>query len=102
MVDDVMRAKLPAPGLRLRPRRGGDDGEPGQCARELNADRADAARAADDQQRFALAAAARHGEAVEQHLPCGDRGEREGGGGREVERRRFGAYDALVDYMKFA
>ena len=38
--------------VRLGPRSGRDHGEPGQGAGELDRDRADAARAADDQQRF--------------------------------------------------
>ena len=49
VVNDVMRAERLDPFLRLGPRGGGDHGQVSQGAHELNRDRADAARAADDE-----------------------------------------------------
>ncbi|MCY1239337.1 hypothetical protein D9M72_521280 [compost metagenome] len=39
--------------------------------------------------------------AVEQHFPCGDRCQRQGGRGGKIERLRFSADNALVDQVKF-
>src|SRR5262245_15840095 len=84
MIDHGMRAEIETPFLRFRPRRGGDDRKPGEAAGELDQDRADAAGAAGDQQRARIDALAGYGaEPVEQQLPGGDRGERQGGGLRE-------------------
>ena len=55
-----------------------------------------AARAADDQQRLAFAAVARHAQAVEQQLPGGNGGERQRGGGGIIQRTRFAGDDALI------
>ncbi len=97
-----MRAEIEAPFLRFRPRGGGDHRQPGEAARELDQDRADAAGAAGDQQRARIDALARHGaEPVEQQFPGGDRGQRQRGGLRERQRLRLAADDALVDQMKF-
>src|SRR5437660_81852 len=79
------------------PRGGGDDREPGHL-RELDADRADATRAADDQHRLVWL----NFQPVEEGLPCGDRGQRHRGGLREVQLLRLGADDALVDEMELA
>jgi hypothetical protein len=82
-------------------RGGGDDDEVGEVAGELDRDRADTAGPTDEED-----GARRTGdepadvEAVEEHLPCGDRGEREGGGLGEVEAARLGADDALVDEVQ--
>ena len=97
-----MRAEIEAPFLRFRPRRGGNHRQPGEAARELDQDRADAAGAAGDQQRARIDALAGHrAEPVEQQFPGGDRGEGKGGGLRERQRFRLAADDALVDQMEF-
>ena len=102
MIDHGMGAEIEAPFLRFRPRRGGDHRQAGEPARELDQDRADAAGAADDQQRARIDALAGHrAEAVEQQFPGGDRGQRQRGGLRERKRLRLAADDALIDQMKF-
>ena len=40
MIDDGVRPEIEAPFLRLRPRRGGDDRQPGEAAGDLDQDRA--------------------------------------------------------------
>ena len=101
VIDHGMRAEIEAPLLRFRPRRGGDHRQPGEPARELDQDRADAAGAADDQKRARIDALSGHrAEAVEQQLPRRDRGQRQGCGLRERQRLRLAADDALVDQMK--
>jgi hypothetical protein len=102
MVDHGMRAEVETPFLRFRPRGGGDDRQPGEAARELDQDRADAPGAAGDQERARVDALTRHGaEPVEQQFPCGDRGQRQRCGLRECERLRLAADDPLIDQMKF-
>ncbi len=97
-----MRAEIEAPFLRFRPRRGRDHRQPGEPARELDQDRADAAGAARDQQRARIEALAGHrAEPVEQQFPGGDRGEGEGCGLRERQALRLLADDALVDQVEF-
>ena len=49
MIDHVVCAERPAPVGRLGPRRGGDDTHARQLFGQLNRDRSDAARAADNQ-----------------------------------------------------
>jgi hypothetical protein len=68
----------------------------------LDQDRADAAGAADDQERLPGAAVLRHPEPVEQQLVGGDRGQRQGGGLRVVQALRRERRDALVHHMQFA
>ena len=51
---------------------------------------------------FAAPGRAADVEAVEEHLPGGDRGEREGCGLGEVEAARLGADDALVDEVQLS
>ena len=82
----------PSPRLqcgRLRPRCGRDHGQIGELPDKLGRDRANAARAADDQNG---GGGARHGladvEAIEQRLPGGDRGQRQGCGFRKAPARR--------------
>ena len=97
-----MGAEIEAPLVQLRPRRRCDDGEAREAARQLDQDRADAAGAADDQQRARVDAFPRHGtEPVEQQFPGGDRGEGKRGGLRERQCLRFAADDALIDQVKF-
>ena len=47
-----------------------------------------------------MAFAERNAEAVEEQLPCGDRGERQGSGFGEGERARFVAGQAFIDDME--
>ena len=101
MVDHVVRAHLAHPGSRLGTGGGGDDNEVGERTGDLDSDRADAAGAADDDDGVC---GARHRLAdvqpVEQHLPRGDRGQRDGGGGGPVERFRLVTDDALIDEVE--
>src|SRR5207249_11200308 len=97
VIDDVVGAELLRPGDRFGPRGGRDHVEAGDF-RELDADRADAARAADDQDR----AARLYFHALDEAFPGGDGGERNRRGLREVERFRLAADDALVDEVQFA
>ena len=84
MIDHGVCAEVEAPFLRIRPRCGGNHGQPGEATRKLDQDRADAAGAAGDQQRAMVDAFAGHrAEAVEQQLPRGDRGEGQRRGLRE-------------------
>ena len=100
MVDDVVRAQLAHPGLGLGTRGGGDDREAGQPARDLDRHRADAAGAADDEQRALVGAlAALDADAVEQELPGGDGRQRQGRGLGEAQPGRLAADDALVDQV---
>ena len=89
MVDDVVGAELAAPGRRLGPRGCGDHRQVGELPGELGRDRADPAGAADDQDGVGDA---RHRladvEPVEQRLPGGDRGERQGRGLGDARARR--------------
>ena len=86
----------------FRPRRGRNHREPGEAARQLNQNRADATGATRDQQRARIDALAGHrAEAVEQQFPGGDRGEGQGRRLRERKRFRLAADDALVDQMEF-
>ena len=99
VVDDVVGAHPPAPGLGLRPRSGGDHGEacmPGQ----LNRHRTDPAGAADHQQAARVAFGVQmEGHALEQQFPGGDRGQRQGCRLGEVQGGRLGADQALVDQV---
>ena len=101
VVDDMMRAHVLRPLHGLGPRCGRYDGKIGQLPRQLDGDRADAARAAKNEDR---ARRAGNGfgdiEPVEHRLPGGDRRQRQSGGGGEVERARLAADDPLVDQMK--
>lgn len=101
MVDDMVRAEGEAPVARVGPRGGGDDGEAGKAAGELDCDRADAAGAADDEERAARRGIAGELEAVEEHLPGGDGGEGQGGGFGERERGGLAADEALVHGVEF-
>ena len=51
VIDDMVGAKLAAPLASLRAGGGGDDGESGELASQLDEDGADAAGAADDEDR---------------------------------------------------
>ncbi len=77
MVDHVVGAEVPAPLRRLGARGRSDHDEIRELPGELDRDRADAAGAADDQDR---GGGTRNGrgdvEPVEQHLPSGQRGKR--------------------------
>ncbi len=102
MIDDRVRAEIAAPLLRFRPGRGGDDGQSGEAARELDQDGADAAGAARDQQGARIDALAGHrAEAIKQQFPGGDRGQRQRRRLRERKARRLAPDDAFVDQMKF-
>src|SRR5260370_39925722 len=102
MIDDGVGAEIEAPLLRFRSGRRCDDGEAGEAARKLDQDRADAAGAADDQQRAWIDAFPRRGtEPVEQQFPGGDRGKGKGGGLRKGQRLWVEAYEALIDQVKF-
>ncbi len=68
----------------------------------MNRKRADAARAADDEDRVRCARHRHlHVEAVEQHFPGGQRRQRHRGCLRVAQRLRLVADDALVDELKF-
>src|SRR5436190_10939967 len=99
MIDDMVGAELLNPGDGLGARGGGDHLEAADL-RELDADGADAARAIDDE--HARATVARDLHAVEECFPRRDRGERDRGRLREVERARLAADDALIDEMELA
>ncbi|WP_433732433.1 hypothetical protein ACQP2Y_41175 [Actinoplanes sp. CA-051413] len=73
-----MRAAVEDVLLRLRARRRADDLQVGQPAGELDQDRADAAGRAQDQQ--GARAAGGQAEPVEEGLPGGQGGQRQGGG----------------------
>jgi hypothetical protein len=101
MVDDLVCAEVAHPRLCLRTRGGGDDGEARELARELDGDGADAARAADDQERAAVhPLAALHADPIEQQLPGGERGERQRRSLEEGKRLRLVANYALVDQVE--
>ncbi len=97
MVDDVRGAQLPAPGAAFLARCGRHHGESGMAA-ELDRHRADAARAADDQQGPAAVAAAIElvGHALEQQLPGGERGQRQGRGFGEIQRARLARHQSFI------
>src|SRR5579872_7485365 len=75
VVDHGMRSTRETPVARLGPRRGSDDAQSGELARELDQDRAYATRAANDHQRPTIPAAVRYSQAVKQQLPRRDRGQ---------------------------
>ena len=101
VVDDMVSAHVLRPRYRLGPRRGCDDRKIGQLPRELDRDRADAAGAAEDQDRARRAGNGfRDVEPVEHRLPRGDRGQWQSGGSGEIERSRLAADDPFVDEMK--
>src|SRR6476661_123844 len=103
MVDDLMGAEILDPPHRLGARGCCHYGEIGERADELDRDRADAASAADDENRGGRA---RHRladvHAVEQGFPCGDRCERQRRGLGKSERARLVPDNALVDEMKLS
>jgi hypothetical protein len=102
MIDHRVGAEIETPFLRFRLRRRGDHGQAGKAAGDLDQDRADAACAADYQQRaWIKTLAGRHLEAIEQQFPCGDRRQRQRRGLRKRQRLRLAADDALVDQVKF-
>jgi hypothetical protein len=97
MIDDVMRTHVTAPGDRLGPRRRRDDGEAGQAPRQLRQDRADAARAVDDEHRILAGhPIERDREPIEQQLPRRQRRERQHGGGAGIDARRPRPDETLV------
>ena len=101
VVDDMVSAHVLRPRYRLGPRGGCDDRKIGQLPRELDRDRADAAGAAEDQDRARRAGNGfRDVEPVEHRLPRGDRGQWQSGGSGEIERSRLAADDPFVDEMK--
>ena len=102
MVDHRVRAERQAPGARLGARGGGDHAQLRELARELDQDRADAAGAADDQQRLPGAAVLRHPQPVEQQLVGGDGGQRQRGGLRVFQALRCERGDAFVDHVQLA
>lgn len=103
VVYDVVGSALFCPLLGFWAGGGGDDGEVCEGAEELNGDGADAACAADDEDEVAAFwGGAADVEALEEHFPCGDGGEGEGGGLGVGEAGGFVADDALVDEVEFA
>src|SRR6185369_7895649 len=103
VIDDGVGAELFDPLCRFRSRCGRDHTQACELLRELNRDRAHAARAADQQHALAaVGAGAGNPEAIEQPFPRGERSERQGRGGGEPERPRFVANDALVHDVEFA
>ena len=102
MIQHMVGAEIIGPFLRFRARRSGDHREIGQCAGELDGDRADAAGAANDQDRIGGTG---NGivdlQPVKQCLPGGERGQGQGGGCRIIQRFRLLANDALIDQVKF-
>jgi hypothetical protein len=84
-------------------RRGRDHVQAGDHLGDLNADRADAPRATDDEQARAAVLARRIDlHAVEVRFPRGDRGERNRGRLREVQRLGLLGDDPLVDELQLA
>src|SRR5205807_7816640 len=100
MIDDVVGAHGLRPRLGFRSRCRGDDREAGHLG-ELDADRAYATGAADDEDRGAAIPSAEVDlHAVEEAFPGSDRSERHRGGLREVQFLRLGPDDMLVDEME--
>ena len=82
MVDDMMCPEPLHPRLGVRPRGGGDDREVRALTGDLDGDRADAAGAANDEDRGGgTRNPFRHIQAIEHRLPCRQR--------RQRQRRRF-------------
>jgi len=103
LVDHVVGAQLQGPVAGFRTRGGADHGHLRQLARQLQQDRADTAGGADHQQGFTFAlVAGRHVQAVEQHFPGRQAGQRQRRGRAEIERCRHVADDALVHQLQFA
>jgi hypothetical protein len=100
-IERVMSAEILDPAPSLRARGGRHHGELGERADELDRDRADAASAADDENRGGRThhrLADVH--AVEQGFPCGDRCERQRRGLGKSERAWLVPDNTLVDEMK--
>ena len=101
MVNHVIRPHLAHPILGLVPRGRRNDGKPGQRFGQLDEDRADAASATDHQQALLRAAPFGQAECVEQHLPRGDRGQRQPRRFGKVETGRLAPDDPFIDGMEF-
>jgi hypothetical protein len=100
VVNDMIGAHLLDPRFCVRPRRRCDYLEAGKLLRQLNQNRPDATRAADDEQRIPCPFTFFEPKAVEEHFPCRNRGEGDPGGLGESEGRWFSTNNAFINNLK--
>src|SRR4051812_5090190 len=102
MIDDIVGAELAAPGSGLGARRGRDYRQPGETSRQLDENGPAPAGAPDDQELAGVGPLPReHAQPVEEKLPGGDRGQRQGGSFRDTECLGLTTDDALIDEVIF-
>ncbi len=100
MAHHLMGPHLQAPGPGFGARGGGDHLHAGELAGQLDGDGADPAGAADDEQPSAALAGEAH--ALEQGLPGGDGGERQGGRFQVAQAGGGEGGDALIHQLQGA